>query len=281
MPVTYTTLDSVKKILNANIKSRIRFPDKAVYDYDIFTLGATSTIQDMKSRTSNYDLILDPSKIVFDDGFKGEVTICVYFNTPTSYNVYNLSEGDKKYRNVGAGTISTDFTPAVGDYVIEAGAFSGVIVERACMIIRSNCHIDILTSEYFMEQAEIIVDTSIEGAGAKLRIGAPRMFLQPDVPPEIEVATAYLAAYLMYTAVFAEEQKDWEVKGGSAFSRHFVDSWKKRAEALISDYISFTGRRPPVYLESSDPSTFYGINLKFLEPNVNSNCGCNDNPRSF
>jgi hypothetical protein len=280
MPATYTTLESVKKILNANIKSRIRFPDKAVYDYDIFTLGATSSVQDMKSRVSNYDLVFDPSKVVFEDTYKGELNLCIYFDSPTSYIAYNLSDGDKKYRNVGSGSISLDFTPVIGEYIIEAGAFSGTIVERACMIVKVNCHIDTSTAEYFIEQAEIVIDTTIEGSGAKLRIGAPRMFLIPDVPPEIEVACAYLSAYLIYTAIFAEEQKDWEIKG-SAFARHFVDSWKKRAESLMADYIAFTGRRPPVYLENADPSTFYGINLKFLEPNINASCGCNDNPRSY
>lgn len=280
MPATYTTFSDVKRVLDTNIKNRIRFNTSPVKDYDIFTLSPTSNIQDMAKRTPNYATIFDPSKIVFQDSYAGDLQIALLFTSPTEYICYIMPDGDKKFRNVGAGDISNDFTPVAGDFEIMSGVCSGTIVVNDVVLIKTIVHCSVETADFYIQHAEVIIDNAIEGSGARLKLSSPRMFTFPDIPQEIKVATTYLAAYILYTSVFAEEQKDFEIKNASTFVRHFVDGWKKRADQLLSDYIAHAGRRPPMARTPDSPSEFYGIDLTWLEPNIGKSCGCDDAPKT-
>jgi hypothetical protein len=276
----YTTLDEVKMILRANKASRVRFYDAGVSEVDIKTLRGS--IRDLRDVEPNYDLIVDESKFTISEDFSGDDFVTCVFSDSTNYNVYEIQSGKTSQRLVGSGNIMSAFNPPSGMYEIGIGAFSGTINVGASASFHMFCHVDISTCESFIDHAEVIIDSAIQGAGSKYRDGNNyKMFAQPDVPPEIKIAAAYLSAYLIYTSVFAEEQRDFEVKG-SVFLRHFSDAWKKKSESLVDQYIVSTGRKSPLAYNSSmsysTEAMFCGVNLKWLEPQINPVCGCNDNP---
>jgi len=276
----YTTIDDVKKILRANKASRVRFYDAGVTDVEINTMRGS--IRDLRDVTPNYDLIVDETKFIISEDFSGDMNVVCVFDDATSYKVYELPIGKPIHRLIGSGVISVDFTPPSSLYTLEVGVFSGTIVAGAAADFHLSCHVDIPTVESFIDHAEVIIDSAIQGGGSRYRDGNDdKMFSQPDVPPEIKVAAAYLSAYLVYTSVFAEEQRDFEVKG-STFLRHFSDAWKKKSEMLVNQYVIATGRKPPLAYNGASSCTtegvFYGVNLKWLEPQISPVCGCDDNP---
>jgi hypothetical protein len=241
---TYATLADVKKIMRASSRERIRFSEDAFRSLDVGLLenSATNPYNQSKFPKPQYDLIFRKEEVIVDPSYKYKTLINFVFTSPTAYDVYYQSfvdnSYDKREMKHGSGTISTTYDYD-GLLSFPDDCWSGTIVQGASVKITFESDISTEDAEFFILNAEIAIDNMLSAAAVDyLEVGQQRLFLAPDIPPQITMAAQYMSAYYIYTNAFAEQSADGQ-------SGHFTDRWKKMAMDMLRDFAIHKNRLPP------------------------------------
>jgi hypothetical protein len=261
----YAQLNDVKKILRASSRERIRFPSNALKSVTVQRLvdSADQPIPYRQNRQPkvSYDLVFLTSQIIIDPSFYGRVFLSLNMKDdadlsidpkPASdYDVFHQpfinGDGDKRDMMYGSSDTNQTFDYE-GIIQIPTECFEGII--RAGDTVRLEFEADISDedAEFFIENAEVDIDNMLAADRVSyLELGEDRLFKVPDIPPAIQMATQYLAAYYIYTAVYAEEMADTiDTK-----IKHFSQRWHEKAIKVITDYAVHARRLAPSSVDLS------------------------------
>lgn len=247
---SYATLEDVKRILRSSSRERIRFPSnglKSIYASSRVSPSGAPLPHQQKNGNNvynpTYQLLFNSSFVEIAPTFKGRVLLSINFTSPTNFSVYHQSEingeHDKREMLIGTGNITTDFV-YMGEITILAGAWGGVIAAGDTLKLEFEVDMNDEDAEFFIENAEIDIDNMLSANSVDyLEPGYTRLFLAPDIPPAVQMATQYLAAYYIFTAAYHGEMQ--ENTGGV----HFSKDWKVRAHSVLANYISHAKRIAP------------------------------------
>jgi hypothetical protein len=232
---TYTDLSQVKRVLRSSSGEKVRFSDSIV-GVNVGKLTSPTGNQ----ITSNLDLEFNYTLVTIEADFEGDYVLKFLFTSPTEFKAIEVGEKIRRELALGTGDIATDYTTPNGLITVPSGCWGGTIITNSVVEIRFDSHMSDNSGNQYIEDAEVIIDATIEGVGVNYAIGAPRIFASGSVPDQVKVATTYLAAYMIFTDAFADFYKD---KNEMKYS--FVGGWKSRAEDLLMDYMKAVGRKPP------------------------------------
>jgi len=242
---SYALLSDIKKIMRASSRERIRFSGDALRLVDVGHLQGTtagSPYNQSKPKEPIYTLNLNRDAVVIDPSYKGRDLINFVFTSPTAYNVYTQTftdnSFDKRETLHGNGTISTTYDYD-GLISFPPACWTGVPVAQDSVKIQFEADISDEDAEFFILNAEVAIDNMLAAAWVDYLLpGEQRLFLAPDIPPTITMATQYLAAYYTYTNVFAEQTRD-PTQG------HFTERWKRMCMDVLRDFAIQKNRLPP------------------------------------
>lgn len=253
----YCSTSDVKIVLKTNRANKIRFPEIAINN--LVTAkedkpiggGLNSPSVGLKPQ-KNVDLAVNKGLIVADTGFSGMIKVFVYFDSATDYRVFVTDEVSSRRVLDGSGTISTDYIHTEGYFTILANAFFGTISVQDTVEFSVECHISDDEIEQFISLAEIEIDNFLMAGYHRLTSGTTdynsgfqvRLFDATTLPDQIKSACSYLAAYLIYTTIFADEQRDFD-KSKDFRSIHFSERWKKLVDNSLSNYLKIANRSVP------------------------------------
>lgn len=236
----YTTLSDVKTILRSATRDRVHFSDDGLTQILINNIDNASTPNLKRNVSVNFDLIFDETKLIYSDNFFGNYKLMIAFTSPTAYNVYKSQGADPKWRSIGTGTISTTFVTPDGYVTIPDTCWSGTIVANAAVELIFQIDVSDNDAEEFIEFAEMCVDLYLEDMQVAYRDSDEyNTWQSSNVPKEIKKASAYYAAYVIYTNAFSDEDKD-DMKG------HFSKRWLKQAEKTLDFMVKRLGRHAPL-----------------------------------
>lgn len=240
----YAELSDVKIIMRASSRERIRFSGDALRVIDIGQIQNTS-IGDPYNQSKHpepiYTLSILRNQVQIADTYSGRDLVTFIFTSATNYNVYFQDFKDNAYdkRDMlhGSGSISTTYV--YNDISFPPAMWVGTPAAQSSVKIQFEADISNEAAEFFIEQAEIAIDNMLAAASVDyLKAGEQRLFLAPDIPPPVKMATQYLAAYYIYTNVFAEQSKDPN-------NSHFTDRWKRMCMDVLRDFAIWKNRLPP------------------------------------
>ena len=232
---TYTDLAQVKRVLRSSSGEKVRFSDSIV-GVNVGKLTSPTGNQ----ITSNLDLEFNYTLVEIDPAFEGDYVLKLLFTSPTDFKAIEVGEKIRRELALGSSDISSDYTTPDSMITVPKECWGGTIITNSVVEIRFDSHMSDNSGNTYIEDAEVIIDATIEGVGVNYAMGAPRIFASGSVPDQVKVATTYLAAYMIFTDAFADFYKD---KNEMKYS--FVGGWKSRAEDLLMDYMKAVGRRPP------------------------------------
>lgn len=258
---TYALLGDVKKIMRASSRERIRFSEDALVSLDVGYLDtiASNPYNQSKFPKPQYDLIFNRSAVVIDPSYKYKTLINFVFTSATEYNVYYQSfvnnSYDKREMLHGSGTISTTYDYD-GLLSFPPACWGGVITAGASVKITFEADISTEDAEFFILNAEVAIDNMLSAASVDyLEVGQDRLFVAPDIPPTITMATQYLSAYYIYTNAYAEQSKE-------GANGHFTERWRKMAMDCLRDFAIHKNRLPPHVITKVDPNSSFERRLK-------------------
>lgn len=253
---SYALLSDIKKIMRASSRERIRFSGDALRVTEVAHLQGTTTgtpYNQSKPKEPIYTLSVNRSAVIIDPGYKGRDLVNFVFTSPTTYNVYSQTFVDNNYDKretlYGSGSTTTDFVYD-GLITFPPAFWVGVAQAQDSVKLQFEADISDEDAEFFILNAEVAIDNMLAAASVDYLLpGEQRLFLAPDIPPQITMAAQYLAAYYTYTNVYAEQTRD-PTQG------HFTERWKKMCMDMLRDYAIQSNRLPPsvtknVHLDSS------------------------------
>lgn len=235
---TYTDLSQVKRVLRSSSGEKVRFSD-AIVGVNVGKLTSSTGNQ----VTSNLDLEFNYTLVKTDPAFEGDYVLKFLFTSPTDFKAIEVGEKIRRELSLGTGNVATDYVTPNGLIEVPSDCWGGTIVTNSTVEIRFDSHMSDNSASQYIEDAEVIIDATIEGVGVNYAQGSPRIFAAGSVPDQVKVATTYLAAYMIFTDAFADFYKD---KNEMKYS--FVGGWKTRAEDLLMDYMKAAGRKPPLVI---------------------------------
>lgn len=242
---TYTNLTQVKRILRGSSRERVRFSD---------CITNVKALND-KAR-ANTTLIFLANLVQIDPSFSGDLQLKFKFTTPTDYNVIKIDAPDHRELIIGVGETLTDYTTPDGLIVFPTGCWGGSAEVDDTLEVVFDSHISDKDADLYIEDAEVMVDMQLSEHGIVWPNTATnnRAYEAGEVPAPVEIATAYLAAYNIYTDVFADQMRD-----AAELNSSFSGRWKKRAESLLMSYIRTEGQTVPEVLSFPDFMDKIGI----------------------
>lgn len=216
---TYTTLSDVKRIVQSSGDKVVRFSDSL-------------TEVRLKDQSSPKDFEFDRTEVTESTSFKGQRELRFRFTDSSTFDVVEIPDGYNKEVLLDTGqSISSDYTTPDGEITVKSSAWGGTIESGDKLTLEFDAHISDDHAERFIEEAEIEIDSTLAGDRVKYLEGNNRLWTSSsDVPPEISVATSYLAAYYIYTNVYINIYKE---DGGMS---NYSNRWKKKAEKNIRNY---------------------------------------------
>ncbi len=241
---TYAVLDDIKIIMRASARERIRFSADALRIIEVGHIEGTaigSSYGQSKYPEPIYTLGINRAGITIADSYKGRDLVNFVFINATQFNVYYQEFKDNSYdkRELYHGTGSISSPYVYNDITFETTFWTGTANANDSIKIQFEADISNEDVEFFIKNAEIAIDNMLSAASVDYLLpGEQRLFLAPDIPPQITMATQYLSAYYIYTNVYAEQSKD-------PSSGHFTERWKKMCMDVLRDFAIHKNRLPP------------------------------------
>lgn len=241
----YAQLADVKIIMRASSRERIRFSDDA---FRVWSVGEIQNVtigsirNQSKAPEPVYTMSIRKDQALIADSYKGRDMVNFVFIDANNYNVYTQEFKDNSYdkRELyhGSGSISTTYDYN-GEISFPPAFWVGIAEPNFSVKIQFECDISTQDAEFFIGQAEIALDNMLSAAAVDYLLpGESRLFIAPDIPPVITMAAQYLAAYYIYTNVYAEQLTDGK-------SGHFTDRWRKMCMEVLNDFSIWKNRLPP------------------------------------
>lgn len=281
---TYTNSDQVKLILKTNRTNRIKFREISTYNLIVNTnknpLGSGNVGFTVDPKAAiNYNLIFRVKDVQISPSFDGYRRIMLFFDDSSNYRVFESEERNGRWNLVGSSDILTEYESPDLMYRIPTSCFGGTISPNDSVQFDIECHISDQDIDIFINLAEVEIDTFLQGGGHKFEDGfQTRVFGIGQVPSTVNSATAYLAAYLIYTSIFADEQRDFE-GSKDIRSMHFTERWKKKVDSDLKAYLKVANRRmPQSYIKFSAVSDKARclFEAKFIDKDVRLAADCKD-----
>lgn len=232
---TYTTLDKVKNVLRASDRETVRFSD-----------SLTEVELSDSNDSPNVDMGFKFNEVQTSSDFKGDFELKFKFTSPTLFNVYQITPKIKQEILLDTGAdISASYTTPDGMITIPSTCWFGTIETGDRVYMRFDSHLSDAQGDDYIEQTEVEIDGMLSESTVDMYVdGETRHFdpADPDrpVPDIIAIATAYLAAYYIYTGTFVNIYKEQVTP-----ERTYAGRWKKRAEKLVKSYIESEGYHAP------------------------------------
>jgi hypothetical protein len=243
---TYTTADDIVRVLRANADGKVRTSSEALKAVEV-----RDSQKDFQILTT-----VDQSGITIATSFQGQKKLKFDFTDATNFNVSDIDGVAARPILLGTGDISTEYSDPDEIVTVAAGTFGGTIAAGDSITIVLDCHISSDDVDLFIEDAEIEVDAVMTegGLGYLDTAAGQELIYEDEVPPAVRVITTYLAAYYLYSDVYASSFKDEKAAASS-----FTMRWKRRAEHLLKTYIKAQRRSVPTVLSFPSYVDKFGV----------------------
>lgn len=229
---TYAQLSDVKKILKRADRKVILFSDNAINRVTLERDGVPT-----------HKVGFKPEEVSIDAGFDNRFELMFDFTSSSNFDVYKAGDIVENKSLLDSGQDKTsDYTTPSGNITVKSGAWVGSFTSNDFVTVEFRPNMSDEDAKSYIEDAEIAIDADLMSFPVDfLEDGDDRLFNSSDgrpVPNEIGVATAYLAAFLIYTDSLASVHKEKNKPS-------YTSRWKRRAKDLVDKYMSRKGYSPP------------------------------------
>lgn len=218
----YTTIDKVKQKLGSSRGEKVRFSESVV-----------KLVQTDSDGNILNPYIFNYKEIIYSNSFSEQMSLRLTFTSATDYSVEYHDSNQKRFYQIGTGTVSTDFDYDYGELIIPDDCWVGTPSNGDIVEIDFHPHLSNETGLGIIEDVELLVDLKLIEAEIGFELGASRLFNPGSVPEYVQTAATYLSAYYIFTDTFHEKfsQKD----GGCDA---VVKRWKEFAKKMLEMYIA-------------------------------------------
>lgn len=238
----YADISAVKRLFKTNRGTRIAFIEDAITRVSVINIRKPWPGD---KALDNHDLIFVKSGVSVSTDFRGIEKVMIYFDSPTTYKVFSTDGKDDNTRLMGVGDTVSVYTDPDGKYTIDPSSFSGTIALYDVVIFNLDCQASDDDIEGYIADSEIYIDNyMISKFRRHTGTLQERIFDATDLPDQVAAATAYYAAYLLYTTLFLDQQREVQ-KTTDSKTIGYSERYRDNALSMIDSYIKISNRKIP------------------------------------